>query len=261
MTYGFIGTGNLVQTMFKGFAATGQGYDICIHDVDTQKMQTTAAAYGYTPCATAADVTRASVVVLAVKPNQLPGLLAEIGDAIRTNQPTLVSLPVGITAQAIETALGFPTPIIRAIPNVNAAVFASITALCANDKTDPAAAAAVEALFASIGTTVHLPEQHLDTFTAIASSAPAFLITFLETLAKAALKEGMPIHQAREIVAAMAAGTAKLLSAEDAHPQTVVDRIASPGGTTIAGLAGLTAAGFEASIYQGVAACVARMKN
>ncbi len=106
---------------------------------------------------------------------------------------------------------------------------------------------------------IDLAEKYLDIFTIIASSGPAFVIRFAESLVEGALREGLPKATARQIVTAMLAGTAKVMAGND--PYSLIDRICSPGGTTIAGLTSLTAHGFEASVHAAVADAYHKLRS
>ena len=265
MRYGFIGTGNMAQAILEGLSRSNKLSEdqFFAYDIDVNKCKDVAEKYGVHICSSAIEtVSSSDVLILAVKPNQLDGLLYDLKFEIKKHLPVLVSLPVGIEIKGIEEKLGFEAPIIRIVANVNAEVFLSVTALCGNDmvnETKKDALDAVIKLLESIGSVVELEENYFDIFTVIASSAPAFVIKFSESLAEAALKEGLPKNTARKIIADMIYGTGKMLSSS--NPTEVTDKICSPGGTTIAGLVGLTAGGFEASIHSAAAECMNKLRS
>ena len=264
MKYGFIGTGNLVQTILAGLHASGinSQYEFFLYDIDTDKAQKVSDKYNIPMCPSASEtVANSDVVVLGIKPNQLFPLLDDIAHEVRIYLPTLISLPVGIAIDTIEKHLGFSVPIVRIVPNVNAQVFLSTTCFCENEM---AAAKSAELkqgimhMLGSIGTVSVIPENQFDIFTVIASSAPAFVVKFAESLSQAALKEGIPIETARQIVAHMLHGTGETL--KTCRPQDLIDTISSPGGTTIEGSLALTASGFETAIHHAVASCICKLK-
>jgi len=263
MKYGFIGVGNMAQAILEGLSLGDmlKGREFFLYDIDKNKTAAVAKKYNLNQCKTANEVvSNSDVVVLAIKPDQLSNLLTELKQTIQQNQPVLVSLPVGISMKNIEDMLGFHTPIIRIVANINTEVFQSITSLCGNEafntekihlKND------IAQLLESIGSVIELDEKYFDIFTVIASSAPAFVIKFSEALAEAALREGLPKDTARKIIAQMISGTGQMLATNS--PQAMTDKICSPGGTTIVGNIALTAAGFEASIHHAAEKCMERL--
>jgi pyrroline-5-carboxylate reductase len=261
MTYGFIGTGNMAQTMIKGFInhKALMPEDIQVYDIDHRRQDEAVYTYGVQSCASAHEVlAKSDVLVLAVKPDQLPPVLNQLSFK-EAHAPILISLPVGVPMRDIRQMLGFDLPIVRIIPNISAEVFASVTAFCANEHVTADEQAAIIKTLEALGSVIPLPEKHLDIFTVIASSAPAFVIRFSEALAEAALKEGLPKETARKIITDMLLGTARMLREHDPHQLT--DRICSPGGTTIVGLTSLTARGFEAAIHKAAADCMKKLTS
>jgi pyrroline-5-carboxylate reductase len=260
MTYGFIGAGNMAQTIIKAF--TGKSAltpdNIFVYDIEPEKQNFVVKTYGVRSCASAYAVSaEADVLVLAVKPDQLEPVLKQL--PFDANTPVLISLPVGISMAGIREMLGFDMPVVRIIPNISAEVSASVTAFCANEHVSAEERQEIVKTLETLGSVVPLPEKHLDIFTVIASSAPAFVIKFAESLAEAALKEGLPMETARGIITGMLSGTAKMLAAHSSH--SLSERICSPGGTTIVGLTSLTAHGFEAAVHAAAADCMKKLRG
>ena len=119
----------------------------------------------------------------------------------------------------------------------------------------------VESIFTAVGRTVVLPEHLMDAFTSLAGSSPAWVFMFLEALADGAVREGIPRNLAYEIAAQAVLGSAALAAESGEHPGILKDRVCSPGGTTIEGVATLEKAGFRSAIIQAVADCTARAKE
>ena len=260
MKYGFIGVGNMATAILKGLHKGRKltKHEFFLYDLDESKKDFAVKKFGLNGCNSAAEVVLTSeVVFLAIKPNQLFDLLDGLKDEIRQKQPTLVSLPVGISMEEIEAKLGFNVPIIRVVANVNTEVFLSVTSICTNQKSD--ITEEVATLLESIGSVIEIDEKFFDIFTVIASSAPAFVIKFSEALAEAALREGLPKDAARKIIADMIHGTGKMLGVS--HPADTTDKICSPGGTTIVGLTTLTAGGFDSAIHSAVDDCMKKLRG
>jgi pyrroline-5-carboxylate reductase len=261
MRWGFIGAGNMAQTMIKGFIENNAltAGDIFIYDTDQTKQENAVKVYGVTPLLNAGAVLNATdVTVLAVKPGQLN---QAVGGIKVEHMPVLVSLPVGIAMETVTHGIlrVHTAPVIRIIPNISAEVGASVTALCANENvTGPMKQSIIKTLEA-LGSVTELPEKQLDIFTVIASSAPVFVIRFTEALAQAALREGLPIEDARRIITDMLAGTAKMMAIHSGY--SITDRICSPGGTTITGLVALTEHGFDKAVHKAAKACMERLSK
>jgi pyrroline-5-carboxylate reductase len=146
----------------------------------------------------------------------------------------VVSLAAGLTFEQLHAAcVPSESRIVRVMPNVAAEVGRSTNGLCVEAGTSPAWVETVRALFSTTGRTVVLAnEQAMHGFTAVAGSGPAFVCLFAEALADAAVAEGVPRAQAREIAASMIAGTADLLLESGIGPGPMKDRVTSPAGTT-----------------------------
>ena len=113
-------------------------------------------------------------------------------------------------------------------------------------------------MFETVGSIIKFPEAQFSIFTTIGCSSPAFTYLYIDTLARAAVREGMPKQQALEIAASAVLGSAQMVLASAEHPMTLVDQVCSPAGTTIQGITTLQAHGFEAAIHEAVAAVVQR---
>lgn len=154
--------------------------------------------------------------------------------------------------------------VIRVMPNVNAMVSAGMAAVCGNAHATADQVGLVVDLFRGVGQVIELPEKDFSTFTAVASSGPAFVFTFIEALARAALKHGVPKPLAVRIATQTVLGSAQLLlaRAEDGvTPADLVDMVSSPGGTTVAGLVAAEEAGFSPAVVRAVEATIARDKE
>lgn len=144
------------------------------------------------------------------------------------------------------------------MPNLNVQIGAGLTALAANQAAQATVLPAVTQIFAGIGTTLALPEADFSTFVALAGSAPAFAYLFMDALAHAGVKYGLTKAQALAIVSQMTVGSAQMIQQADQAPWSLIDAVASPGGTTIAGVLALQAGGFETALTQAVDAVIAK---
>ena len=148
------------------------------------------------------------------------------------------------------------TPLIRAMPNINARAGASVTALCPNPWVTEGMLETARALFATVGSVTLLEEDKLAAFSAIAGAGPAFAYLFVDALASAGIQAGLPRALAQETACLMLEGSARLVLHSGEHPRALVDQVTSPGGTTIEGTQQLARLGFEHAVQAAVRAVI-----
>jgi pyrroline-5-carboxylate reductase len=202
----------------------------------------------------------AEVVVLAVKPQALDGVLKQIAGAIDRSK-LIVSVAAGVPIAAIERRLGAGTRIVRAMPNTPALVGLGATALARGENATDADLALATALFDSVGLTTVLEESQLDAVTGLSGSGPAYIFLIIEALSDAGVKVGLSRHVALKLAAQTVLGSAKLLIETGQHPGQLKDQVTSPGGTAIAGLHTLEAGGLRTTLMDAVEAATRRAKE
>ena len=207
-----------------------------------------------------ADIAAAAdVLVLAVKPYQVAAALREIGGR-RNAGGLIVSVAAGVTLAALEEAAGPDARVVRVMPNTPALVGAGAAGFCGGTHAQPRDLAFVRALLETVGVAEEVTEPLLDAVTAVSGSGPAYGFLFLEALADAGVREGLPRDQAQRLAAATLRGAAALVEDTGEHPAVLKDRVCSPGGTTIAAVAALEEAGFRAAVHAAVAAAAGRSR-
>lgn len=259
MTIGFIGSGNMAGAIIKGLLAASlyRADEIAVADITPEASQKCAARLGVQAADTAQELIRRSeTVVLAVKPVVFSTLLPDISPALRETKPLLISIAAGKTLDFIEKALGFSPALVRVMPNINAKAGAAMSAFCANQHVTQEHKQLVAQLFGAVGQIRELDESFFPLFGVIAGSAPAFAYLFIDSLARAAVKNGMGKQAALEIAAQTVLGSAKLILESGEHPWALIDQVCSPGGTTIEGIAALQESGLETAIRRAVDAAV-----
>jgi len=262
-TFGFIGAGNMASAIVRG--AVGAGTDpaeLVVTDAHPEAAARLAADLGVGTAASNVElVERCDHVVLAVKPQVLGAVLAEVREALARWRPVVVSIAAGQTLERLERGLPPGLSVIRVMPNVNAMISAGMAAVCGNDRATPGQPATVVSLFSAVGQAIELPEKDFPVFTALAASGPAFVFTFIDALARGGVQGGLPKPLAVRIAAQTVLGSAQLVLAragEGVTPADLTDMVASPAGTTIAGLVAGEEAGFSPAVVRAVAATVAR---
>jgi len=202
----------------------------------------------------------ADMAILAVKPQTMAGLLAEIGGRARPEQ-VLVSIAAGITLERLAAALPPRTRLVRVMPNTPCLIGRGASAYSLGPSAAEADATAVRALLESVGEAYEVPESYLDAVTGLSGSGPAFVYTAIEGLARGGAAMGLPHELALRLAAQTARGAAEMVQSTGLSPAELRDQVTSPGGTTLAGLQALTEAGAAEAFAAAVTAATQRSRE
>lgn len=207
-------------------------------------------------------ILKSDIVLLCVKPADVESILTRV-PALRDSPEGLlvISIAAGVTIPAMERACQNKARIIRTMPNTPALVGAGAAAYSLGSDASEADAGFTEKLLGSIGIVSLVKEPLLDTVTGISGSGPAYVYTFIEALADGALLEGLPRDQALALATQTVLGAAKMVADSGEHPAVLRDRVTSPGGTTIAGLAALEEGAFRATTINAVRTATAKARE
>jgi pyrroline-5-carboxylate reductase len=250
---GFIGAGNMAEAIIGGIVKKGlyRPADISIYDVRPERMDELSKAFGVSSAGGVEDLVSASgMVVLAVKPDKVPVVLGQAAEPL--SGKLVVSIAAGVPLARIQSFLGSESRVVRVMPNTPALVLEGASALCASASCSEADVKAAFDVFTAIGVCVHVDEGAMNAVTALSGSGPAFCFLFLEALADGAVRAGLPRGLALELAAATLRGAATMVLQTGRHPGALKDMVASPGGTTIEGIAALEAAGFRSAAMEAV---------
>ena len=198
-----------------------------------------------------AAVEGAEVVLLAVKPQALAEVLAELAPVLAPGQ-LVVSIVASATTAYIEERLPLPLPVVRAMPNTPALIGEGMTVLCGGRHAAAEHLQCAEAFFRAVGRTRVLDEKHMDAVTALSASGPAFVYVVLESLAEGGVKVGLPRNTATELAAQMCLGAAKMVLETGEHPALLKDAVTTPAGCTIDGLLRLEEGGLRVTLIKAV---------
>jgi pyrroline-5-carboxylate reductase len=257
---GFLGAGAMGEALAGGLVAAGVPRELIrLADPDAARLESLARALGVgTTTDNALLVREADVVVVAVKPGLVAKVLRAAGDA----RPLWISIAAGVSIAKLEAALPAGARVVRAMPNTPALVREGATAYAANGAAGPADRAIAQALFESAGLAWEAPDEGLlDAVTGLSGSGPAYVFVLLEAMADAGVRVGLPRDAAQRLSIQTVLGAAALARETGIDPAQLKDRVTSPGGTTIAGLARLEAAGFRAALIDAVEAATQRSKE
>jgi pyrroline-5-carboxylate reductase len=199
----------------------------------------------------------ADTIIAAVKPQDLPGVLGSLHGRINPGQ-LLVSIAPGITTGQLEHQAGEGIPVVRVMPNTPVLVGEGASGYCRGRHAESTHGERVRRLFESGGKCVEVPEKLMDVVTGLSGSGPAYVCLIVEALADGGVRMGLPRETALTLAAQTVLGAARLLIETGEHPAVWKDRVATPGGTTIAGLAALEMAGVRGGIIQAVEAATRR---
>ncbi|MBP0017401.1 MAG: pyrroline-5-carboxylate reductase [Cyanobacteria bacterium SBLK] len=202
----------------------------------------------------------ARTILLAIKPQILDRVVSELSGMDPTPATLVLSILAGMPLQRLKAA--FPgCAIVRAMPNTPATVGAGMTAIAPGTGVSPEQMDLAKTIFSAVGEVVEVSESLMDAVTGLSGSGPAFVALLVEALADGGVASGLPRAIASQLAVQTVLGTAKLLQETELHPAQLKDRVTSPGGTTIAGVAALEAGGFRAAAIAAVKAACARSQE
>jgi pyrroline-5-carboxylate reductase len=259
---GLIGAGSLADALAGGLLAAGLAPDrmwVC-NRADDGRLERFRQAGLKTTRDKAEVAAAAEMLVLLVKPKDAAAALADLRDLVRPAH-RLLSCMAGISTAYIEGALGGRPRVLRAMPNIGSAIRASATALCAGRFADEDDLAAARSLLGAVGEVIRVDEGAMDAVTAVAGSGPAYVYYLMEAMAEAAAALGLPEPEARRLILQTVAGAARLAVESERPPAELRAAVSSPGGTTVAGVAVLDAAGVRRALVAAVRRAAQRSRE
>ncbi len=255
-TIGFVGTGVMAETMIAGLCDNGFAPGRITASHRREERCAELRAYGITACVDNRQAALADVVVLAVKPQTLAGVLAELRGQLRP-EALVLSIVAGARVRAIAEALGHAR-VVRAMPNLPCRIRQGMTVWHGKDLAE-ADGARVRMVLSSMGAEIEVDDEgHVDRATAVSGTGPAIVAHFVKAFLEAAAYIGEPRGVARETVLATLSGTVELLRQSDAHVAELIDEVTSPGGTTSRALQVLKNGRFSAVLTESVDAAYQR---
>ncbi len=252
-----IGAGKIGQALIK--ALVSSGYD---NIIATARRQITLRNVSKLGVETTQDndkaVRESVIVILSVKPYHLPNVLREVREESWKNK-IVVSLLAGVKTSTLREFMP-ETEVYRAMPNINALVRKSSTAIASNGQPGPGKVT-VERIFRTVGKVYWVPEELLDAWTGLVGSGPAYIAEIVDGLILGALAIGVPRDLAFESILDVLEGTAELLRSTQIHPSQMRDEVTTPGGTTIRGLSVLESESVKAALIKAVEAATQRSRE
>jgi pyrroline-5-carboxylate reductase len=262
-TLGFIGAGKMATALAQGWLNAGliDASQCWASDPYLDARQSFQRATGIETYDDNNKVVASSnVILLAVKPQNIVAVLAQLQDQIKTHH-LVVSIAAGATISQINDGLGGNHRVVRVMPNTPALVQACAAAYCPSEKATHNDVALVDRLLNSVGMAVQVEEHLLDAVTGLSGSGPAYVFTIIEALSDGGVLMGLPRSVATKLAAQTLFGSAKMVLETNQHPAVLKEQVTSPGGTTIAGLQALEKGNLRAALIEAVAAATRRSQE
>jgi pyrroline-5-carboxylate reductase len=260
---GFIGAGQMARALANGLVARRlyEPGSLIAYDPAPSSRERFSADLPETRWAAdnAGVVRQANVVLLAVKPQAFPSVAGEL-DRVPTDGRLFVSILAGVTLAALSRGLRTQR-VVRVMPNTPCLVAKGAAAYAPGEGVSQADAQLVEKLFGSVGIVHPLPENLLDAVTGLSGSGPAFVYLIIEALSDGGVLMGLPRPVATALAAQTVLGAAEMVLQTGEHPGALKDRVASPAGTTIAGLQILERQGLRSALIDAVEAAASRSRE
>lgn len=255
MSIGFIGCGNMASAIICGIIDNKavKAEEVNVFDVYASATDSIKAKYNINVFGNEEEIVKNSdTIVLAVKPNVLSSVLKKIDGALGNKDTLLISIAAGKSTEFIANELTHDNRIIRVMPNINAKVSEAICAYTANAKATDDDKSLTEKIFSAVGKIIYLEENYFPLFGVLGGCTPALAYMFIDELARAGVKNGMKKDVALKISAQAVLGSAKMILESDEHPYELIDKVCSPGGTTIEAVTSLQESGFNSAIHKAV---------
>jgi pyrroline-5-carboxylate reductase len=260
---GFLGAGKMATALARGWIAAGLLAPPQCRGADpvAAARQAFEAETGGTCGGSNREVVLASdVLLLAVKPQNMDEVLSDIASVV-SNRQLVISIAAGVTLNRLANALGPDRRLVRVMPNTPCLVGASASGYAFGNEVTPDDVVLVDRLLNVVGVAFRLPEHLLDAVTGLSGSGPAFVYSVVEALSDGGVRVGLPRDVATALAAQTVLGAARMILETKLHTGVLKDQVASPGGTTIAGLHALERGGLRAALMDAVEAATLRSQE
>jgi pyrroline-5-carboxylate reductase len=260
---GFLGAGRMAAALAKGLVSARftTPEAIIASDPLAAARESFAAQSGARATTSNVEVVRsADVVVLAVKPQHVAAAVSEIRTELQPRH-LVISIAAGVPLKTLIALLGTSARVIRVMPNTPCLVGAGASAYALGGGASPADGELVCRLLSTVGLAVELAEGLLDAVTGLSGSGPAYIYQVIEALSDGGVLMGLPRDVATKLASQTVLGAAQMVLQTGQSPSVLKDAVASPGGTTIAGLHALESGGLRAALMNAVQAATLRSRE
>lgn len=261
-----IGAGQMGSAIAKGLLKSGfaEAKNILLFDLDAQKLANIEKEFAFKTCTAISDLANAikdeSIIIFAVKPQNIDELLVEISSFKIPQSALLISILAG--TKIAKFAKYFPeNPIIRSMPNTPAQISKGATAISPNKTCLPSQIQLAKTIFETLGIVVTLDEDKLDAVTALSGSGPAYVFLLTEAMTEAGVKLGLDEASAKALARQTVCGAACLMTESGEEASTLREKVTSPNGTTYAALESFKANNFKEIVSRALDAACKRSKE
>ena len=249
-----LGAGKIGEALLAGLLAGGRSPDeLLFTERHPERAAELTARLGVPAVDVAGAAQRSDILVVAVKPQDIAPVLAELAPVLRPGT-LVVSLCAGLPTALFEGALPPGTPVVRVMPNTPMLVGEAMSAISAGSHATDDQLATVEKMLASVGRVVRVPESQQDAVTALSGSGPAYFFFLVEAMIDAGILLGLPRTVAADLIVQSAFGAARMLRESSDHPVLLREAVTSPAGTTIAAIRELERHGVRAALIDAIEA-------
>ena len=256
-----LGGGKIGEALLSGLLRGDRTPDdVVVSEKHPERAGYLAGKYGVRTLDVAAAAAAAPTLVLAVKPQDIHSLLAELAPHVTTSH-LVVSVAAGVPTGRIEQVLPRGVAVVRCMPNTPALVDEAMTAVSPGANADEPHLAVAEQLLAVVGRVVRVPEEQLDAVTALSGSGPAYFFYLVEAMIDAGILLGLPRSLAADLIVQTAIGASIMLRDSGEHPVQLREAVTSPGGTTIAAIRELEVHGVRAALIAAIEAAARRSRE
>lgn len=259
MKLGIIGCGKMGGALLRGVLAAGvyAKSEVLVSDAVAEAAAATAKECGVAVAADNATLAEGvETIVLCVKPADALALLRKHREALADK--LVISIVAGMRLEALEEAAGPGVRVVRVMPNTPAQIHRGASAYALGSAAAETDARVTEEIFSAVGIAKRVPESLLDAVTGLSGSGPAYVYLMIEALSDAGVLMGLSRDLSLQLAASTVAGAAEMVLQTGMHPATLRDAVTSPGGTTIAGVEALEAAGVRSALLRAVRAATER---
>lgn len=259
----FIGGGNMATALVRGLLAAGRRPTaLVVAEPDSKRRATMRRRFHVDTTASNGEAASgADVVLLAVKPQVMESVLEGLKEGISSSQ-LVISIAAGVRLSRIEGILDDGVRAVRAMPNTPCLVARGVTVLCGGSRVRRADLSTARDIFRAVGEAHIVDDERLmDAVTALSGSGPAYVYRFAEAMIDAGVRCGLSRPLSSALTYQTIAGAAEMLLRTGETPETLRTAVSSPGGTTLAGLAAMDAAGFFEAVMSAVDSAMRRSRE
>ena len=247
-----LGAGNIGAAIAEGLVQTGNysAADITITRRRTELLESFRGR-GFTVSGNNREAVRgAGMILVAVEPQQIDGVLRDIASELKPGAQTLISVVSGVSIAQIRALVGTQIAVVRAMPNTAIGIRDSMT--CIASDASGGAVSDARSLFDAVGKTLVIDEEQMIAATALGACGVAFFLRAIRAASQGGIEIGLQTDQALLIAAQTAHGAASLLLSREGHPEREIDRVTTPRGCTITGLNQMEHEGFSSALIRGI---------